>query len=104
MAVSNYIGIYSGYGDSLFVTTGDSVVGYFIDQAGLLTGSSDYSAVTGINAYSVTVDQLHSRLYVTNDGAASVSAYQVDDVGGTLTAVPGSPFPAGNNPDFIAIL
>jgi len=41
---------------------------------------------------------------VTNFGAASVSGYQIDDVGGTLTAVPGSPFPAGNNPAFIAIL
>jgi hypothetical protein len=51
-----------------------------------------------------TVDQLHSRLYVTNYGAASASGYQIDDVGDTLTAVPGSPFPAGNNPAFIAIL
>ena len=104
LAVSNYIGIYSGYGVSLFVTTGDSIVGYFIDQTGLLVASPHYSAVTGINAYSLTVDQSHSRLYVTNFGAASVSGYQIDDVGGTLTAVPGSPFPAGNNPAFITIL
>ena len=57
LAVSNYIGIYSGYGDSLFVTTGDSVVGYLHSQTGLLMASPGYSAATGINAYSVTVDQ-----------------------------------------------
>ncbi len=92
LAVSNYIGIYSGYGDSLFVTTGDSVVGYYINQTGCQSPSAGYSAATGINAYSVTVDQLHSRLYVTNYGAASVSGYQIDDACGTLTAIPGSPF------------
>ncbi len=102
LAVSNYIGIYSGRGDSLFVTTGDSVVGYL--NLPSLMAIAGYSAVSGINAYSVTVDQSHARLYVTNYGAASVSAYQIDDVGGTLTAVPGSPFPAGNNPAFMAIL
>jgi hypothetical protein len=32
------------------------------------------------------------------------SAYIIDDVSATLTEVPGSPFPAGNNPAFIAIL
>ncbi len=104
LAVSNYIGIYSGHGNSLFVTTGDGVAGYFVLQTGLLQASPDYSAASGINAYSVTVDQSHARLYVTNDGAASVSAFQIDDVGGSLIPVPGSPFPAGNNPDFIAIL
>ena len=102
LAVSNYIGIFSGYGDTLFVTSGDSVVGYFVGPTGLLGASAGYSAPTGINAYSVTTS--HQFLYVTNDGAASVSAFQVDDVGGALIAVPGSPFPAGNNPDFIAIL
>ena len=82
LAVSNYIGIYSGYGDSLFVTTGDSVVGYLIGPTGLLNASPDYSAATGVNAYSVTIDQAHAHLYVTNNGAASVSAFQIDDVGG----------------------
>jgi 6-phosphogluconolactonase (cycloisomerase 2 family) len=102
-AVSNDIGVYSRYGDSLFVTTGDRVVGYYVNPP-TLTASDGYSATTGIDAYSVTVDQLHSRLYVTNYGAASVSGYEIDDLDGTLTAVPGSPFPAGNSPAFIAIL
>jgi 6-phosphogluconolactonase len=103
LGVGNYMGVYSGYGDSLFVTRGDRVVGYYVNPPAL-TASDGYSATTGINPYSVTVDQLHSRLYVTNYGAASVSGYQIDDVGGTLTAVPGSPFPAGDSPASIAIL
>ena len=105
LAVSHYIGIYSGYGDSLFVTTGDSVVGYLISPTtGSLNASPDYSAATGVNAYSVTIDQAHAHLYVANNGAASVSAFQIDDVSLTLTEIPGSPFPAGNNPVFMAIL
>jgi len=105
LGVSNYIGIYSGYGDSLFGTTGDSVVGYVLRLSnGPLHTSPDYSAATGIDPYSVTIDEVHARLYVTNKGAASVSGYQICDACGTLTAMPGSPFPAGNNPAFIAIL
>jgi 6-phosphogluconolactonase (cycloisomerase 2 family) len=57
-----------------------------------------------MNAYSVAFDQSNSVLYVANDGAASISAYTIDDVGATLIEVPGSPFAAGNMPDFMAIL
>ena len=102
LEVSNYIGIYAGYGDSLFVTTSAGVVGYFVGGTPITFPS--YSAVAGVNAYSVTTDQLNSVLYVANDGAASISAYKIDDVSATLTEVPGSPFPAGTKPDFIAIL
>ena len=104
LAASNYIGIYSGYGNSLFVTTGAGVVGYFVGQNGLLSTYPGYSAPAGMNAYSVAFVQLNSVLYVANDGAASISAYIIDDVFFTLTEVPGSPFAAGNMPDFIAIL
>lgn len=109
LPVSNYIGIYNSLGDTLFVTTGDSVVGYFVNsQTGLLVASPGYSAATGVNAYSVTVANSTNiylqYLYVGNNGAASISAYRIDDLLGSLTPVTGSPFAAGNNPDFIAIL
>lgn len=105
VSISHYIAVYSGYGDSLFVTSGDSVVGYLNLPAGLQTSIPGYSAATGVNAFSVTIaSSVIPYLYVGNDGGASISAYRIDDVGGILTAVPGSPFAAGNNPDFIAIL
>ena len=105
VSVSHYIAVYGGLGDSLFVTSGDSVVGYLNAPTGIQTSIPSYSAVTGVNAFSVTIaNRAIPYLYVGNDGGASISAYRIDDVFGMLTAVPGSPFAAGNNPDFIAIL
>jgi 6-phosphogluconolactonase (cycloisomerase 2 family) len=102
LEVSNYIGIYKEYGDYLFVTTVAGVAGYF--ASGPLTTVPICSAVAGSNAYSVTIDQMNSVLYVANDGAASISAYKIEVFCDSLTEVPGSPFPAGTNPNFIAIL
>ena len=42
-------------------------------------------------------------LYVANFDGKNVSAYRINDSGGTLTRVPGSPFPAGNNPVAVAV-
>jgi 6-phosphogluconolactonase len=36
-------------------------------------------------------------------GHGSISAYTMDSSTGALTAVAGSPFPAGSNPQFVAI-
>ena len=104
LAVSHYMGVYRAYGDSLFVTTGDSVAGYYIDSVtGLLTAAPGTAAAAGVNAYSVTIVNARiSFLYVGNDGSANISAYKIDIFGDVLTAVPGSPIAAGNNPDFIS--
>jgi DNA-binding beta-propeller fold protein YncE len=56
---------------------------------------------SGANVYSVTVDPSDQFIYVCNDGSANVSGYLF---GGALTPIPGSPFPAGHHPDFIAVL
>jgi 6-phosphogluconolactonase len=107
LAVSHYIAAYTTSGGPLlYVTTGSSVIGYNVNpQSGLLSESAGFPVPAGINAYSVSSSNSYgSYVYVCNGGAASISAYSIDSSTGQLTAVPGSPSPAGNNPDFIAIL
>ena len=109
ISVSHYTGVYHGLIDILFATTGDGVASYFGDAStGELVALSDTPTDTGVNAFSVATQQLAGvhlpYLYVANDGAANISAFRVDDLEGSLTEVPGSPFAAGNNPNFIVIL
>jgi 6-phosphogluconolactonase (cycloisomerase 2 family) len=101
LSVDNYIAT-DRVGGVLYVTTGGGVTGYGILDAGVLVALPGSSVTTGANAYSVTVDPSGQFLYVANDGAGNVSGYKRN--GGILTAIPGSPFAAGNRPDFIAIL
>ena len=42
-------------------------------------------------------------VYVVNNGSNDVSAYRVDPASGALAPIAGSPFPAGNTPDSIAV-
>lgn len=109
ISVSNYTGVYHGYGDILFVTTGDGVASYFSDTSiGELIPLFATPTPTGVNAFSVATQQLPGvhlpYLFVANEGAANISVFRVDDLEGSLVEVPGSPFAAGNNPDFIVIL
>jgi 6-phosphogluconolactonase len=101
--VSNYIGI-DLTGAYLYVTTGADVAGYSIDASGLLTALTGFPVASGANAYSVTVDPSNQFLYVGNGGSANISGYKLNAANGELTAIPGSPFTAGSQPDFIAIL
>ena len=101
LSADNYIAT-DRIGSVLYVTTGGGVTGYGILDAGVLIALPGSSVTTGANAYSVTVDPSGQFVYVANDGAGNVSGYRRN--GGILTAIPGSPFAAGNRPDFIAIL
>jgi 6-phosphogluconolactonase (cycloisomerase 2 family) len=103
MTVSNYIGI-DGTGSYLYVTTSAGLVGYSIDGNGLLTALAGFPVASGSNAYSVTIDPSNQFLYVGNGGSANISGYKLDTANGGLSAIPGSPFAAGSQPDFIAIL
>jgi 6-phosphogluconolactonase (cycloisomerase 2 family) len=103
LPVSNYIGT-DATGSYLYVTTGAGLVGYSIDGTGLLTALAGFPVAAGSNAYSVTVDGSNQFLYVGNGGSANISGYHLDTSNGGLSAIPGSPFAAGNQPDFIAIL
>ena len=109
ISVSHYMGVFHGTGDILYVTTGDGVASYFSDAStGELVELSAAPTATGVNAFSVAAQQLAGihlpYLYVANDGAANISAFRVDDLEGSLTEISGSPFAAGNNPNFIVIL
>jgi len=103
MPASNYIGI-DGTGSYLYVTTGAGLVGYSIDGTGLLTALAGFPVASGSNAYSVTIDPSNQFLYVGNGGSANISGYKLDTANGRLSAIPGSPFAAGSQPDFIATL
>jgi streptogramin lyase len=67
-------------------------------------GMAGFPVASGSNAYSVTVDPSNQFLYVGNGGSANISGYKLDTANGGLSAIPGSPFAAGSEPDFIAIL
>jgi 6-phosphogluconolactonase len=103
LPVSNYIGM-DATGSYLYVTTGAGLVGYGIDGNGLLTALAGFPVVAGGNAYSVTVDGSNQFLYVGNGGSANISGYKLDAANGSLSPLPSSPFVAGSQPDFIAIL
>jgi 6-phosphogluconolactonase (cycloisomerase 2 family) len=79
------------------------IAGYGIDATtGMLSVLLGFAVATGANAYSVTVDPIHQFLYVANDGATNVSGFSLDSSTGLLTPIAGSPFAAGNRPDFVA--
>ena len=99
LPAKNYMA-FTRWGGSLFVATGVGVDWYWTFD-GLLPISSAPGAL-GANPYSVTVDPTDQFLYVCNDGAANISGYTF--TAGKFTPIPGSPFPAGHHPDFIAVL
>jgi 6-phosphogluconolactonase len=100
--VSNYIGTDLN-GFYLYVTTGTNVVGYSL-MTGLPVALAGFPVASGSNAYSVTVDPSNLYFYVANEGSANIAGYRFDPKTGGLAAIPGSPFAAGGQPDFIAIL
>lgn len=89
-------------GGCLYVTTGASVVGYGIGDAGELITLPDFPVAAGTDAYSVAVDPSNQFVYVGNDGAGTVSGFKRSGCG--LTAIGGAPFATGSHPDFVAIL
>jgi 6-phosphogluconolactonase (cycloisomerase 2 family) len=70
----------------------------------MLSPLPGFPVVTGTDAYSVTLDPTNQFLYVANDGAANVAGFKLDASTGGLTPITGSPFAAGNLPDFLATL
>ena len=55
-------------------------------------------AVTGIQPLAEAIDTKDSFLFVANSGSNTISVFSIDLTDGALTAVSGSPFPAGNRP------
>lgn len=86
----------------------NNVSAYTIDGAtGALTAAPGSPFPAGSAPISVAVDPTGKFAFAANCGAAyfclgggpgNVSAYTIDGTTGSLSAVPGSPFPAGSNP------
>ena len=85
-----------------------NVSGYTIDpNTGALTAIADSPFPAGAGPASVAVDPSGKFAYVTNapfsSGTGNVSGYTIDPNTGALTAIAGSPFPAGAGPVSVAV-
>jgi 6-phosphogluconolactonase (cycloisomerase 2 family) len=98
-------------GRFLYVSNhGSSSIAIFaIDpSSGSLTPTADSPMPSPAGPVTLAFDAPGNFLYVCNEGfadpaAASVSAFQVDQASGALTPVPGSPFPTGWGPQWVAL-
>jgi YVTN family beta-propeller protein len=64
--------------------------------------------VTGASPHAIVALETSPRgdkghVYVANEGSNDVSAFAIDTTTGALTALPGSPFPAGKDPQGMAL-
>jgi 6-phosphogluconolactonase (cycloisomerase 2 family) len=60
-------------------------------------------ATGGKNPNAVSFDASGTFVFAGNDGSANFAEFSLNSATGALTPVTGSPIPAGNNPDFIAV-
>lgn len=86
----------------------NGVFAYLIDSAtGALTEIQGSPFLAGLAPYFIAVDPSGRFVYTANFyfglSSGNVSGYTIDAGTGSLTAIPGSPFPAGNNPGGIAV-
>jgi len=74
---------------------------------GALRAISGSPFTAGTSPRSIAIDPDGKFVYVANQGmvggSGNISAYAMDSSTGALTAVAGSPFTAGSNPQFVAI-
>jgi 6-phosphogluconolactonase len=85
----------------------NNVSAYSIGSGGVLTPIPGSPFPVGPNPASVAVDPTGKFAYVVNDSnlpevPGTVSAFTIGS-NGALTPVPGSPFPAGDTPDSVAV-
>ncbi len=90
-----------------YVANSNNVSAYSIGSGGVLTPVPGSPFPVGPNPASVAVDPTGKFAYVVNDSNApevpgTVSAFTIGS-NGALTSVPGSPFPAGDTPDSVAV-
>ncbi|MBV9607970.1 MAG: choice-of-anchor D domain-containing protein, partial [Acidobacteria bacterium] len=84
--------------------TGNVVREFVIDpKSGLLSPTSGTAFATNQNPSAVVVDPSGHYAYVTNADSGNISAFNIDVVGGALTAMTNSPFPAGTSPESMVI-
>lgn len=87
--------------------TSNSLSAFAVDSTGSLTPVAGSPYATGNLPTALTTSPDGHFVYVTNKedgvGAGSISEYAVNQSTGALTALAGSPFATGTNPDAIAI-
>ena len=83
----------------------NEIHGYTINSSnGMLSGlSSGAPFATGSAPRAVAIDSSGTVLYVANCDSGNVSGFRIDEISGTLSALPGSPYVAGSQPVAIAI-
>ena len=73
-------------------------------QTCVISNGSGMTGTTDVTNIAVTCTTNPPRFaYVANQGSNNISAYSIDAATGTMTALPGSPFAAGNLPVAIAV-
>jgi 6-phosphogluconolactonase (cycloisomerase 2 family) len=92
-------------GKFVFVTksAADSISGLSIDPTSGALLSMGPSVATDRKPTAIASAIDYKYLYVGNSGSSDVSAFAIDPNSGALTAVPGSPFAAGTNPQTLAV-
>ena len=70
--------------------------------AATATGASPH-AIVGVQYPFYTDSEVKRNVFVGNEGSNDVSAFAVNNTTGALTAVPGSPFPAGIDPQAMTV-
>jgi len=88
-----------------FVTSSGSgsVSAFAMDSSGSLSLIVGSPFPAGAGAEFLAFDSVHKSLFVSNQGANSISAFSVNTGTGMLTVVPGSPFATGARPTGIVV-
>ncbi len=83
---------------------GNQIYGFSVDEAtGALTALASFPVTTGgtgndgTDSEQLTIDRANNRLYASNRGSQTISAYSINSATGALTALPFSPIALGNN-------
>jgi 6-phosphogluconolactonase (cycloisomerase 2 family) len=84
------------------VTGGNEVSSYSITPS---SGELGRVSTVGAGTFpvNVVIDPSGQLAYLANENSNNIGVYSIDATTGTLSAVPGSPFPAGSRPRWIAI-
>lgn len=80
-----------------------TVSAFTVSASGSLAPVSGSPFTSGAGAEFMAFDSVHNFLFVSNQGANSLSVFSVNTSTGMLTAVPGSPFTTGSRPTGVAV-
>jgi len=96
------------HSEYLYVTNAadNTLSSYSVDATTGAVAVIGAPTATGTSPYAIVGSQAYGGgrfVFVANEGSNDVFAFAVDPTSGALTAVPGSPFAAGTNPQAMAV-